>query len=63
MFAKLAGTCKGKIVKIRKMAAHGGLAFGKDSNQKVHVLKQQAQRKQKTQEKQLKRKATSAPET
>lgn len=50
------GVCKAKIVKIRKMAAHGGLAFGKDSNQKMHDLKQEAQRKRKLQNKQHKRK-------
>ena len=51
-----AGTCKGKIVKIRKMAAHGGLAFGKDSSQKLHDMKQEAKRKLKLQDKQRKRK-------
>lgn len=39
------------------MAAHGGLAYGKDSNQKLHVRKQQAQRKLKVNKKKLKRKA------
>jgi len=43
-------------VKIRKMAAHGGLAFGKDSSQKMHDMKQEAQRKLKLQDKQRKRK-------
>ncbi|KAL0053990.1 hypothetical protein WJX82_002016 [Trebouxia sp. C0006] len=51
------GSCKGKTIKIRKMAAHGGLAYGKDSNQKLHVMKQQAQRKLKVNKKKLKRKA------
>ncbi|KAL3156616.1 hypothetical protein ABBQ38_000903 [Trebouxia sp. C0009 RCD-2024] len=51
-----AGSCKGKIVKIRKMAAHGGLAFGKDSSQKMHAMQQEAQRKLKLQDKQRKRK-------
>lgn len=50
------GVCRGKMVKIRKMAAHGGLAFGKDSSQKLHDLKQEAQRKHKLQHKQPKRK-------
>lgn len=49
------------MVKIRKMAAHGGLAYGKDSNQKLHVLKQQAQRKLKVKNKKLKHKAVKAP--
>ena len=55
----IAGTVKGKIVKIRKMAAHGGFAFGKDSTEKVHIMKQQAQRKQKTKFKQSRRKAAA----
>lgn len=46
------GVCKGMLVKIRKMAAHGGLAFGKDSSQKMHDLKQEAERKRKLQNKQ-----------
>ncbi|DBA67637.1 TPA: hypothetical protein ACH3X2_001233 [Trebouxia sp. C0005] len=48
------GSCKGKTIKIRKMAAHGGLAYGKDSNQKLHVMKQQAQRKLKVNKNKLK---------
>lgn len=56
LYLAAAGTCKGKIVKIRKMAAHGGLAFGKDSSQKMHAMKQEAQRKLKLQDKQHKRK-------
>lgn len=52
------GPSKGKLVKIRKMAAHGGLAFGRDSSQKMHDLKQEAQRKRKLQNKQHKRKKT-----
>jgi hypothetical protein len=39
------------------MAAHGGLAYGKDSNQKLHVMKQQAQRKLKVKKMKLKHKA------
>lgn len=56
LYLASAGACKGKIVKIRKMAAHGGLAFGKDSSQKMHDMKQEAQRKLKLQDKQRKRK-------
>ena len=44
-------------MKIRKMAAHGGLAFGKDSSQKMHDVKREAQRKHKLQNKQHKKKA------
>ena len=36
------------------MAAHGGLAYGKDSAKKVHDLDQQAKRKQKRQQQQQK---------
>ena len=39
------------------MAAHGGLAYGKDSNQKLHIMEQQAQRKLKVNKKRLKHKA------
>lgn len=46
-----AGSCHGKAVKIRKMAAHGGLAFGKDSGQKLHIMQQKANKRQKTQHK------------
>lgn len=46
-----AGTCKGKVVKIRKMAAHNGLAFGKDSGQKLHSMQLAANKKQKMQRK------------
>ena len=50
----LAGPCQGKAVKVRKMAAHGGLAFGKDSGQKLHVMQQQANKRQKAQHKRQK---------
>lgn len=33
------------------MAAHGGLAFGKDSGQKVHSMQQAAKKQQKMQQK------------
>ena len=56
------GVSQGKLVKIRKTAAHGGLAFGKDSSQKVHVLKQEAKRKQTSQNKQHKRKKAKTQE-
>ena len=50
-FVWLAGACKGKVVKIRKMAAHNGLAFGKDNGQKLHLIQEAANKRKKQQHK------------